>query len=306
MCVSEIWGERESQEFAITHPDHWNGKVQKSLVRNWFREIRLQLHPTGCIEHIFMPSGQRFPAHSRAPRRADRKLLHISFYPQITIPFLSLIKQPSSLPSPFPNPLSSVRMPNNADLHTFHHPVYNYSTSDLLSDTHHESENEEPSLEAGVFHGPGNSPFDAHYLDQDPHLPNALAGSIDWETITPSTSGVTRPSSQEALGDAGVFGSVPAAYSTYSVSFRAFVLSSRHLSYILERILQSGFTPYRGRIRISDHGSACPFLSHRTDDKPRGRRQPSSSALGNGMSIGFGYDIHESIAVQAVERPPGS
>ena len=127
-------------------------------------------------------------------------------------------------------------MPNNVDRPTFPHLAYDHSTSDILSDTQRESENDESDLEADVFYGPIDSPFDVNCLGPDPHSPNTLAGFIDWETIAPQAPGVVSPSSQEFHGGTGVFDAVSATYPTYSVRPHNPVLPSR-FSYILGRVL---------------------------------------------------------------------
>ena len=127
-------------------------------------------------------------------------------------------------------------MPNNVDPPTFPHPAYDHSTSGVLSDTQRESENDESDIEAGLFYGPIDSPFDANCLGPDPHSPNTLAGLIGWETIAPRTPGMVSPSSQEVHGGTGVFDAVPTTYPTYSVRPHNLVLPSR-FSYILGRLL---------------------------------------------------------------------
>lgn len=108
-------------------------------------------------------------------------------------------------------------MYNNAVLPAFHHSPNACCTSDPLPCAHRGSRSGEPGLEANTLCGPIDSLLDTHHPSQDPRPPNALAVSIDWETISAWIPGAISPSSQEAPGGTGVFNAVSATYPTYSV-----------------------------------------------------------------------------------------
>ena len=103
-------------------------------------------------------------------------------------------------------------MYNNAVLPVPHHPPNAFSTSDSLP-AHSGSRSGEPGLEAGTLFGPIDSLLDANCPNQDPHPPNALTVSTDWEFVSDWIPGAISPSPQEAPGGTGV----SATYPTYSV-----------------------------------------------------------------------------------------
>lgn len=217
MYISGVEGGQGSQGI-VTHssgPPEWEGS--KKIVRHWLRGVQSWPHPQDVFTIFTCPlvgASRRTPNTKQdaqtacAPPLTHKAVLVSRFFPP-----------------PF-DPSSSVKMTIDTVLPTSRHPVHDCSTSDLSLDTHHESENE-PGLEADSFCGPIDSPFNTYYLGQDPHRPDALAGSIDWQTITTRTPGVNSPSFQEVLGGTGAFHAVSAAYSTYSVSLRTPALSPR-------------------------------------------------------------------------------
>jgi len=106
---------------------------------------------------------------------------------------------------------------NNAVLPTFHHLLNDCGTLNPAPGVHWESKNEESDSEVDVLRGRTDYLSDTHCPRQDSHPPNALAESVNWETIPVWTLGMTNPSSQEALEGSGIFGAALGTHPPYSV-----------------------------------------------------------------------------------------
>lgn len=165
---------------------------------------------------------------------------------------------------------------NNAVLPTFHHPSNDRGTPDPAPGVHFESKDGESDSEVDALRGRTDYLSDTHCPRQDSRPPNALAESVNWETIPVWILGMANPSSQEVLGGTGILDAALGTYPPYSVGPTLL----HHLPFLISTLgsaLWPGPTAYRPRTRISDHEPTHTFLSRSTDGQQAGKYRPVRS-----------------------------